>query len=102
MCFHLQAGDGEAASVIRQSGDGDDERRVWDVFIVELNGNLIITWRGEITAKGQLRLLCHVHTSVAQYNCSHRRLQIPALLLNICFEDQVKNIVSSTRQTIFT
>lgn len=44
---HLQAGDGEAASVVRQSGDGDDERRVWDVLIVELNGHLIVAWREE-------------------------------------------------------
>lgn len=55
-CSYLQAGDGEAASVIRQSGNGDDEWRVWDVFIVELNGNLVVTWREEITAKGQLRI----------------------------------------------
>ncbi len=63
VCFHLQAGDGEAASVIRQSGNGNDERRVWDVFIVELNGNLIVTWREDITAKCHLILLCHIHTS---------------------------------------
>ncbi len=44
-CSHLQAGDGEAASIIRQGGNGNDERRVWDVLIVELNGNLIVTWR---------------------------------------------------------
>lgn len=50
MCSYLQAGDGEAASVIRQSGDRHNERRVWDVFIVKLNGNLIVTWREEMTA----------------------------------------------------
>lgn len=44
---HLQAGDGEAASVVRQRGDGDDERRVWDVLVVELNGHFIVAWREE-------------------------------------------------------
>lgn len=52
MSSHLEAGDGEAASVIRQSGDWDDEWRVWDVFIIEFNRNLIITWREDIRAKG--------------------------------------------------
>lgn len=47
MWSDLQAGDGEAASVVGQGGDGDDERRVWDVFIVELYGNLVVTWREE-------------------------------------------------------
>ena len=42
---HLQAGDGEAASVVRQRGDGHDERGVGDVFVIELYGNLVVTWK---------------------------------------------------------
>lgn len=56
LCSHLQAGDGEAASVVRQCGDGDDERGVWDVFVVEFYGNFIITWRRDRRANGRLRI----------------------------------------------
>ena len=42
---HLQAGDGQAARVVRQRGDRDNERRVWDVFVIELDGHLVVTWR---------------------------------------------------------
>lgn len=41
---YLQAGDGQAASVVRQRGDGHRERRVWDVLLVKFDGNLIVTW----------------------------------------------------------
>lgn len=45
---YLQAGDGDAASVLRQRGDGDGERRVGDVLIIKFDGNLIVTWKRHI------------------------------------------------------
>ena len=41
---HLQAGDGESPRAVRQRGDGDDERRVGDVLVVELDGHLVVAW----------------------------------------------------------
>lgn len=44
---NLQAADGEAAGVVGQCGDGNEERRVWDVIVIELDGNFIVAWRGK-------------------------------------------------------
>ena len=46
---HLQAGDGEAAGVIGQRGDGDDEGAVWDVLVVELDGDLVVACTRQAT-----------------------------------------------------
>lgn len=42
---HLKAGNSEATSVVGWSDNRDEVRAVWDVLIVELHRNLIITWR---------------------------------------------------------
>lgn len=41
---HLEAGDSKAASVIRQGGYRHHKRAVWDVLIIELDGDLVVTW----------------------------------------------------------
>lgn len=92
---HLQAGDGEAASVVRQRGDGDDERRVGDVLIVKLDGNLVVTWREGVTAKNMMMMkftdisCC----SVAQW-CSTGFHSWPAVFRMLHFNP-------TTKQTLF-
>lgn len=40
---YLKAGDGEAASVVRQRGHRDHEGRVRDVLVIEFDGDFIVT-----------------------------------------------------------
>lgn len=41
---YLEAGDGEAAGVIGVGGHGHHEGTVGDVLLVELDGDLVVTW----------------------------------------------------------
>lgn len=40
----LEAGDSEPASIVREGGHGHHEGAVWDVLIIELDGDFIVTW----------------------------------------------------------
>lgn len=44
---HLKTGNSEAAGVIGRRGHRDDEGAVWDVLVVEADGHLVVSCRGQ-------------------------------------------------------
>lgn len=48
---HLEAGDSETSGIIRQGSHGHHKGAIWDVLIVELDGDLIVTWGGEASQR---------------------------------------------------
>lgn len=49
---HLEAGDSKTASIIREGGHGHHKGTVRDVLIIELDGDLIVTWGGKARQQG--------------------------------------------------
>lgn len=71
---HLKTGNSEAPGIVWRRGHRDDERAVGDVFVVETDGNLIVSWwRKESEWEGHPNTATHTHKKTLQQEAEKTR-----------------------------